>query len=334
MHKKPLRHDKTCRNCGATVEGRYCPQCGQENVEHRDSFPGLVAHFAEDLTHYDGKFWASLKLLFFRPGRLTGHYLGGKVNSYLPPVKMYIFVSFITFLLPNLLPEVPDEYRERIRSLQEQNHHLDTGSRSSYTFDYIVDSGLVLGSPYKTMQQLDSARSASYATDTPMTTTGYFIHKKAIDLRKYTAIEIYEKFEESLARNFPKTLFFYMPLFALIIRLFHRKRNWIYFDHAIFTLHYFSFMLLAFSLLVLLNWLLEWACYHLQMEALGGIIFGFMFTGLAAWFVIYFYRAHRVVYRESWTVSTLKATGIYLLNLALFVALFFLLAVISIWLIH
>ena len=96
MSHHTTREDKTCLNCGESVEERFCGHCGQENIETRMSFLGLIAHFAEDLTHYEGKFWKTIKYLFFKPAFLTKEYLKGKRTSYLPPVRLYIFVSFFT----------------------------------------------------------------------------------------------------------------------------------------------------------------------------------------------------------------------------------------------
>lgn len=105
MSKHHLRHDKICANCGHLVEQRFCSACGQENTETRQSFGHLIHHFFEDLTHYDGAFWRTMKYLLLRPAYLTKQYLAGKRSSFVPPVRLYIFISFVTFLLPHLLPE-------------------------------------------------------------------------------------------------------------------------------------------------------------------------------------------------------------------------------------
>lgn len=97
MSHGKLRADKTCLNCGHHVEERFCPHCGQENIETRQPFYFLFTHFIEDFTHYDGQFWGTLKNLFFKPGKLTNTYLEGKRQRFVPPVKLYIFVSFIVF---------------------------------------------------------------------------------------------------------------------------------------------------------------------------------------------------------------------------------------------
>jgi hypothetical protein len=94
-----LRQDKTCLNCGANVEERYCPRCGQENLEPKESFGRLISHFFSDLTHYDSKLFITVKNLLGKPGFLTKEYLAGKRLHYLHPIRIYVFVSFLYFLM-------------------------------------------------------------------------------------------------------------------------------------------------------------------------------------------------------------------------------------------
>src|SRR6218665_2979419 len=110
MSKHHLRKDPVCQNCGHHVEERFCGHCGQENTETRQSFGHLLRHFVEDLTHYDGAFWRTMKNLLFKPAYLTREFLKGRRASYVPPVRLYIFISFVTFLLPYLLPESEREH--------------------------------------------------------------------------------------------------------------------------------------------------------------------------------------------------------------------------------
>lgn len=97
MAHDDLRKDKTCQNCFHVVENKFCPNCGQKNTETRQSFAHLFTHFVEDFTHYDNAFWTTIKNLLFKPGLLTKEYLSGKRQRFVPPVKLYIFVSFVTF---------------------------------------------------------------------------------------------------------------------------------------------------------------------------------------------------------------------------------------------
>lgn len=99
MKTQPLRQDKHCLNCGTEVPERYCTHCGQENAIPHESFSHLVKHFIGDVLHYDSQFLTTLKYLLFRPGRLTKEYMAGKRVSYVNPIKLYIFISFVFFLV-------------------------------------------------------------------------------------------------------------------------------------------------------------------------------------------------------------------------------------------
>ncbi len=92
------RKEKDCLNCGAVVQGRFCQVCGQENIEPKESFWHLVTHFMYDITHFDGKFFSTLKYLLFKPGFLSHEYLRGRRASYLHPIRMYVFTSAFFFL--------------------------------------------------------------------------------------------------------------------------------------------------------------------------------------------------------------------------------------------
>lgn len=59
----------------------------------------LLVTFFEDFFSFDTKLWNTLRASFSRPGRITIDYLAGKRARYVPPLKFYIFVSFVFFLL-------------------------------------------------------------------------------------------------------------------------------------------------------------------------------------------------------------------------------------------
>jgi hypothetical protein len=97
-HQKE-RQEKNCLNCNSEVLGRFCQVCGQENIETKESFWSLATHFVYDITHFDGKFFSTLKYLLFRPGFLSQEYLRGRRIAYLHPIRMYVFTSAIFFLI-------------------------------------------------------------------------------------------------------------------------------------------------------------------------------------------------------------------------------------------
>jgi ribosomal protein L40E len=93
------RKEKVCLNCGAQLEGRYCHICGQENLEPKETVWGLVSHFFNDITHFDGKFFSTAKYLVLKPGFLSSEYLKGRRASYLHPIRMYVFTSAFFFII-------------------------------------------------------------------------------------------------------------------------------------------------------------------------------------------------------------------------------------------
>jgi hypothetical protein len=99
MSHLPERKEKICLNCKSVIYGRFCHICGQENTEPKETFWGLITHFIYDITHFDGKFFTSVKSLLFRPGYLSHEYLRGRRAAYLNPVRMYVFTSAFFFII-------------------------------------------------------------------------------------------------------------------------------------------------------------------------------------------------------------------------------------------
>src|SRR5690606_4964667 len=153
MSNSTLRKEKDCLNCGAKVEERFCPKCGQENTINRPSFHYLFTHFFEDLLHYDSGFWKMMKTLIFKPGIIVKEYLAGKRKTFVPPVKLYIFISFITFFLPHILPDFGNENQTEETEKDESASKPDSNSG----FEGIEIAGV---KNVKTVEQLDSIQKS------------------------------------------------------------------------------------------------------------------------------------------------------------------------------
>jgi hypothetical protein len=115
------RTEKNCLNCQAILVGRYCHVCGQENLEPKETVLHLIQHFFNDITHFDGKFFATVKYLLRKPGFLSSEYVAGRRATYLNPIRMYVFTSAIFFIILYAISK-PDEIfkhkeTERVRAL-------------------------------------------------------------------------------------------------------------------------------------------------------------------------------------------------------------------------
>lgn len=58
-----------------------------------------MEEFLEGIFHFDGKVFRTAGLLLFKPGELTRRFLAGQRVPYVPPIRLYVFISFVFFLL-------------------------------------------------------------------------------------------------------------------------------------------------------------------------------------------------------------------------------------------
>ena len=360
MSKNKLRLDKTCLNCNYVVENKFCPNCGQENTETRKTFHHLFIHFFEDLTHYENSFWKTIKNLMFKPGALTVEYLSGKRLSYLAPIRLYIFVSFITFFLVTILPKNKEDEFIKFNQSNSDEKHLDDelNKKEVVKIDFLLQSkkdslkladeiadveklrrigilkdkvadsmivyykesrrlqvknkknGTTLQLDYSSIAQMDSVKKIN---PNKISDIEYWFSKRAIVLNnKYSDKELVKKLLESISHNFSKTLFIFMPLFAFSLWLFHNKKRWFYFDHGIFTLHYFSFLLLTSLLLTLINAFIGF--FDIKIIIILKNIINIIFYG---WMIYYFFPAHKRFYQETRLISFFKSSFLFFINIIL-----------------
>lgn len=313
MSKHQLRKDMTCLNCRQVVEKRYCPNCGQENSDTRKTFHHLFVHFFEDLTHYENAFWKTIRNLLFRPGSLTKEYMSGKRMSYLAPVRLYIFISFVTFFLMSVLPSNDSDETAEQTSTTKTNFNLsgrDRAEAKQFT-DSIkkanLGDGLTIGD-YESVEKFDSIQNALPEKERATGFSKWLQRRLAKVNGETTPEEFRKKFGKAIVHNIPKALFLYMPFFALFVWLFHDKKRWYYFDNGIFTLHYFSFLLLTLSIFMTLESITSYFT-----DSLGGLM-GFLVFGMLVWWFFYFFRSHRRFFGESKAVSRIKSLLLFVIN--------------------
>ena len=369
MSHGKLREDKNCLNCGSFVEEKFCPNCGQQNTETRQPFHYLFSHFVEDFTHYDGQFWGTLKNLFFKPGKLTKTYLEGKRQAFVPPVKLYIFVSFITFFLFALFPPFKIDFTGQNKSSDandksfldnmqmvetqklidsiklKENLTLEDSATIQQLEKVVIDSTKINSfkqalemdkrieedTPfleYKTRKSYDSAvakKSISLGfIRTPITHKFFELKEKGVKKG-----DILKSLIETSVHNLPKALFIYLPVFAFFLWVFHNKKKWWYFDHGIFTLHYFAFLLLN----ILLSSFIYKMTKLTSINLINSILY-FVLTVQFFYSVVYFFIAHHRVYHSHGIVSFIIGSVLFVINYIAFVFLVIALALVSFLMIH
>src|SRR5881392_416519 len=93
---EPLTH---CENCGASLTGEFCAQCGQHAIDYRRSILRVLWDAADSFLNWDTKFLKTLGLLLIRPWELTNDFNAGRRARYVHPLRLYLIASIIFFLL-------------------------------------------------------------------------------------------------------------------------------------------------------------------------------------------------------------------------------------------
>lgn len=88
----------SCPNCSFDFSSdlthyNYCPNCGQENNNPRVSLSRQISELVRSFTNFDSKFWFSLRILLFNPGKITKNYIENKRERYTSPVRMFLIVT-------------------------------------------------------------------------------------------------------------------------------------------------------------------------------------------------------------------------------------------------
>ena len=87
-----------CLNCRTELVGPYCHACGQNSHIHR-TIAGFVHDLLHGVFHFEGKIWATLPMLFFKPGDLTRRYVAGERAKFVSPMAMFLFCVFLMFAI-------------------------------------------------------------------------------------------------------------------------------------------------------------------------------------------------------------------------------------------
>jgi len=131
--------ESTCLNCEAPLRGAFCHNCGQKAHVHR-TLRGFMHDLVHGVLHFEGKFWRTMPLLIWRPGRVMREYIEGKRAKYVSPVALFLFTVFVSFAIfsaaggfgdfePEINPATASELQASIDStdsrIQKLNKRLE-----------------------------------------------------------------------------------------------------------------------------------------------------------------------------------------------------------------
>ena len=301
-----------CANCREPLIGPFCAVCGQPRDVHRRSVWVLLHDLFRDTASFDSRILRTTRALMLQPGELARAYREGRTQPFVPPVRLYLFVTLLFFVTLSFshLALVQFEMVSRVRPVQiDAKGHpyvMEDGERTAlsrqfaaekryYTFNPATTFFTRLGSRHSQMtpeaiQRLDARTKIGAAQG------GSWVEEGINGAMRKLAFNP-AALNGAITEWVPRVLFALLPLFAMLLALFHwrRRRDFFLVDHLVFSLNFHSF---GFALLLL---------------AAGAA--QFLPGGTVAWGVVlllglYLLLALRRVYGQGWAMTGVKFAAI------------------------
>jgi len=92
------KESKNCENCHQELNGPFCANCGQSSDSTLKYFWVVIMHLLDDIFSFDSRASRTLWPLITRPAFLTNEYFAGRRVHYVPPLRLYLFISIVFFI--------------------------------------------------------------------------------------------------------------------------------------------------------------------------------------------------------------------------------------------
>jgi hypothetical protein len=225
-----------CLNCDAILAGEYCHQCGQRAGRREVTFSGLLAEIADELFSWDSRLWRTLIPLLFRPGFLSAEYMAGHRARYVPPLRLYLIISFLLFLVlqqaGNSVIQISVEQPAATADATSGEGPLVSG-----------DAGTISAAPSASPE--DEPTIVITDENSPDWLRRLEGHMQE-NARKFNRDP--QSFVAKALDYLPQIMFLLLPLFALLIRVAYLLSPFHYLQHVVFSLHFHSFAYLMYLL--------------------------------------------------------------------------------------
>lgn len=276
----------TCANCHAPLTGPFCAACGQPCGTGHRSVVHLLKGLIEDIASFDSRILRTARALMLQPGELTRAFREGRTQPYVPPVRLYLFVSLLFFLILSVSGLAP---------MQFATEQGPNGAEPTVVFFSRLQPPSALA-PLKGLGQKLKSEGVDVGADSVV---GQGLHDITQKLFANPAT-----LNATMTAWIPRALFALLPLFALLLQLvFWGQRKTFYFvDHLVFSLNFHSF---GFALLL--------------VGALAAQFLPAIPVLVIAALALHLFLAMRRVYRQGWV-----ATGVKFALLGAVYVLFFL----------
>lgn len=204
-----------CANCGEPLSGPFCSACGQENRNlSRLSLRQIVDEWLGDTFTFDSRLLRTLGPLVRRPGFLTNEYLAGRRVRYVPPLRLFVFLSLVMFLALAL-----------------------TGAKFAWRVDQDGEEVVAFDPRVGKVTKVEPEETPA-PQDQPEEPTGDEDDDRA------ELMDDPEEISRRILDRAPQAMLVLVPVFAIFVWLLHRRRTPLFVPHLIFSLHLHAFVYL------------------------------------------------------------------------------------------
>lgn len=284
VRKLTVPQYQNCMNCGETLHGMYCFRCGQYALDVNQKFTKYLKQFLENTYQLDGKVLQTIRFLVMKPGFLTNEFQKGRINSYMHPLKLFMFLSVIFFSFVLLLYSDLNIYdRIESRFSSTKNIVLADKQQLQELADSYHENKDASQFWEKEMHFLD--KHSLTATDS--------VGTKESDSKKNQRQVVKMLYRESFAqltKYTPLILLLLVPCYAGLMKASLKKRLSNYMHNLVFALHVHAFFLLLVIMAALLLYFFN----------------GPFIKAIFIIFLIYHLVAVRNVYHAGWIASVMR----------------------------
>lgn len=96
-----------CEHCATPLQGHFCHRCGQSAHNPLKHLGHAIEEVFESFWHLDGRIFSTLRGLL-TPGRVAAEYLAGHRVCFIPPLRLFLILSVLTFFVGKLTVHISE----------------------------------------------------------------------------------------------------------------------------------------------------------------------------------------------------------------------------------